>query len=220
MLMYLCLSDTPMWTDVAQGVSAIIGAVGVVLTLIFTACQIHQASVQVRESSKQSQRESEDRNRPYISMDVIPSIGGSGAWDLKLKNTGGTAARSITIRLVNQDFIMIDDNHYISDHLRWFMETPFDLMPEASKRVYWIITDGQGDVVDGAPLQGKIEVHYSWRREADRKDYCDSLTYDCIKAPIPAAATGPTHSGGDNPELKNIEHAIRGISRQLGEISR
>ncbi|WP_150382417.1 hypothetical protein [Bifidobacterium rousetti] len=209
-----------MWTDAAQAISAMVGAGFTLIALCFTACQIRQASVQIRESSEQAKRESEDRNRPYISMDVIPSIGGIGVWDLKLKNTGGTAARSITIELVDQQFVISSDDHHVSDHLRWFMETPFDLMPESSKRVYWIITDGKGDVIDGAPLRGKIRVHYSWLREEDELDFYDFLAYDCLKAPIPVPGTGMTRSGGKNPELKNIEHAIRGISRQIGEIAR
>lgn len=210
----------PMWTDIAQAISAIIGAFGVVITLGFTAWQIYQASVQVRESANQSQRESEDRNRPYISLDVIPSLAGTGVWDLKIKNTGGTAARSVTINLVDQDLISSVDEHYLKDHLHWFMTTPFDLMPEASKRIYWIFTNKQGDVIDGAPLQGKIVVRYSWQREDDKKEYSDYLLYDCLKAPTPVPSTGQTRMGGNNPELKNIEYAIRGVSRQIGELSR
>lgn len=93
----------------------------------------------LRESSIQSERESIDRNRPYIAVDVVPSIGGpEGVWDLRITNTGGTAARRIIIRLQDDTFISSEDSTYLRDHLERFSDTPFDLMPRAIKRVYWI----------------------------------------------------------------------------------
>ena len=218
--MYI-VANEPMWTDTAQAVSAVIGAIGVVVTLIITAWQIHLASNQVRQSAKQAESESEDRNRPYLSLDVIPSIGGTGVWDLRIENTGGTVARNITLRLINGELVGDEKQYSLKDHLYSFMNSPFDLMPKANRRIYWIFTNGKdGTVVDGAPLEGRIEIRYVWKRENDEISYSDYLSYDCIKPPIPAPATGKTRTGGEHPELKNIEYAIRGVSRQIGELSR
>lgn len=75
------------WTDAVQAICAIISTIGGIGALGVSAWQIYLASKQMRETSKQSKQESEDRNRPYISMDVVPGLGGVGCWDLKISNT-------------------------------------------------------------------------------------------------------------------------------------
>ena len=95
------------WTDAVQAICAIISTIGGIGALGVSAWQIYLASKQMRETSKQSKQESEDRNRPYISMDVVPGLGGVGCWDLKIKQHGRISrkrhinfivARSFSIR--------------------------------------------------------------------------------------------------------------------------
>lgn len=213
----------PNWTDVAQAVCAIVSTIGGLGAFGSGAWQIHLASVQMRQSSEQAKRESEDRNRPYISMDVVPGLGGLGCWDLKISNTGGSPARDVLISLLNDHFLSDKEGAYLKDKLEAFCSTKFDLMPGASRRIFWsIYSESEEKVVDGAPLTGVISAKYSWKDDSKViRDYEDKLPYDCETAPIPAPSTGPKREGkSEEAPLKNIEYAIRGISRQVGEIAR
>lgn len=211
------------WTDAVQAICAIISTIGGIGALGVSAWQIYLASKQMRETSKQSKQESEDRNRPYISMDVVPGLGGVGCWDLKISNTGGSPARDISISLLHDHFLSDEDGSYLKEKLEAFCSTQFDLMPGASRRIYWsIYSADESRVLEGAPLKGVISARYSWKNDSKIiADYEDNLPYDCENAPIPAPSTGSKREGKFEAEsLKNIEYALRSISHQIGELAR
>ncbi|OZG60325.1 hypothetical protein BLEM_2014 [Bifidobacterium lemurum] len=212
---------SPSWTDIVQAVCAIVSAVGVVGTLFFAAWQIHLASKQMRDSSAQAKRESEDRNRPYISLDVVPSVSNvQGTWDLLIVNSGGTAARQVKISLKDGALIGEDENSYLKEHLERLMADGFDLMPGMHKRICWIISENKV-VTQGAPLYGTIVVNYRWVREEQTVFYEDYCPYDCMTPPILVPGKGRTRYGSkDADQMKNIEYALRSISTHLGELRR
>lgn len=201
-----------------------------IIALFFTWRQIKLTAQQIRQASRQAERESEDRNRPYVSAQVVPSIGSRGAWDLRIRNTGGTTAKEITIRLIKGEYIKGEDvqDSEIYNQMIALENTKFDLQPNTSMRFYWSFhSTSTGEVKVGAPLQGTIEITYRWRDESIDKPYQEKVSYDCKTPLIPAPNTGAKRDEGITEEdttnkvtLINIEHALRSISSHIGELNR
>ncbi|MFR0587886.1 hypothetical protein [Bifidobacterium pseudolongum] len=216
--------SSPNWTDIIQASCSIISAVAVMITLIFTWRQVKLAAQQIRQASQQAERESEDRNRPYVSAQVVPSLGGMGAWDLQIRNTGGTAAREITIRLVEGQFIKgsTEDDIKVCQRIEKSIDSRFTLQPDTSLRLYWsFYSTTTEEVKTGAPLRGTIEVTYRWWDENIDKRYKEIIPYDCETLLIPAPSTGAKRAGkASEATLINIEHALRSISSNIGELNR
>ncbi|PKU91461.1 hypothetical protein CQR46_0548 [Bifidobacterium pseudolongum subsp. globosum] len=216
--------SSPNWTDIIQASCSIISAVAVIITLIFTWRQVKLAAQQICQASQQAERESEDRNRPYVNAQVVPSLGGMGAWDLRIRNTGGTAAREITIRLVEGQFVKgsTADDIKICQRIEKSIDSRFTLQPDTSLRLYWSFYSTTTEEVEtGAPLRGTIEVTYRWWDENVDKRYKEIIPYDCETLLIPAPSTGTKQAGKDSEAtLINIEHALRSISSNIGELNR
>lgn len=212
------------WTDVTQAVCSIIGTVAVMVTLIFTWRQIKLAAQQILQASQQAKQESEDRNRPYVSAQVVPSLAGMGAWDLQIRNTGGTTAKEIKIRLVKGEYIKGKNSkdHEICKRIVKSINTSFDLQPNTRLRIYWSFYSPETEKVEvGAPLQGIIEITYHWHDDSIDKPYQERIPYDCKTLLIPASGTGTKRKGEDSKTvLINIEHALRSISSNIGELNR
>lgn len=211
------------WTNVIQAICAIVSTICVAAALWVSVRQILLTVEQIRLSSQQAKRESGDRNRPYIAMDVVPGIARGGTWDLRIKNTGGTAARNIRISLRNSRFIPNEnpDESKIYDKLIQFCNTSFDLMPSACRRLRWTVTDHNGGVRVGAPLQATIQVSYEWKDLDQARGYVDYLPYDCETLLLPVPASGSKYSGNpDKEQAKKIENALRAIAINVGEINR
>lgn len=207
-----------------QASCSIINTVVVIVALIFSWRQIKLAAQQIRQASQQAERESEDRNRPYVSAQVVPSIAGVGAWDLRIRNTGGTTAKEIKIRLIKGSFIKgsTDNDINICQKIENSVGSTFDLQPDTSLRLYWSFYSSSTEKVEtGAPLRGAIEVTYRWRDENVDKHYKEIIPYDCETLLIPAPSTGARRAGKDSEvTLINIEHALRSISSNIGELNR
>lgn len=213
--------NSPNWTDVTQAICSIIGTVVVVVTLLFTWRQVKLAAQQILQTAQQAKQESEDRNRPYVSVQVVPSLAGIGVWDLQIRNTGGTTAKEITIRLIKGEFVKGSDPE-VYDRMMASVDTKFDLQPNTSLRIYWSFCSTTTEKVEvGAPLQGTIEIAYRWRDESIDKQYLEKVPYDCKTLIIPAPNTGAKRGGkGTKATLINIEHALRSISSHIGELNR
>lgn len=216
--------NQPNWTEIIQAACSIITAPTVIITLLFTWRQIKLTAQQIRQASRQAERESEDRNRPYVSAQVVPSISGMGAWDLRIRNTGGTTAKEITIRLIKGEYIEGEGAHdsEIYNQMIALENTKFDLQPDTSLRIYWsFYSTNTGEVEVGAPLQGTIGITYHWRDESIDKLYRERVSYDCETPLIPVPSTGVERKGRNKgTTLINIEHTLRSISSSIGELNR
>jgi hypothetical protein len=191
----------PTWIGAVATAAAAFVAIGAIL---LTLRQVRLTAEQLRRASVQAAQDSEDRTRPYVTMNIVPSIASHGALDLVLTNTGVTAAT----------------------HVR------FELAPDARMRLFWHLPESSTERSDqpgamGAPVTGEVRATYS--RDVDgqpgTQEYVTTHRYDFTLWPriTPEAWTGRTNQGkSDDPatHLKNINFGLRAIAHHLGETTR
>ncbi|MDD1385469.1 MULTISPECIES: hypothetical protein [Curtobacterium] len=216
-------------------IGAIATAVGVVVAIIaigLTYRQVRLTAKQLRHASVQAAQDSEDRTRPYVAMNIVPSIASSGALDLVITNTGATAATNVRFELVDAQFGLSDDDTRVGPDLRDFFSTPFELAPGARMRLFWHLPESTADHSDkpgamGAPVTGELRATYS--RDVDGRpgtqEYVTKHHYDFTLWPkiTPQAWTGKTNEGSPSDSLthlKNIAFGIRAVAHHLGETNR
>lgn len=80
-------------------------------------------------------RDSRDRTRPYVHLDVVPGLHGIGSWDLTIENHGLSTALDVVID--GGDFEQVDEDDYITPHLGEYLLRPKTLVPGARRRIMW-----------------------------------------------------------------------------------
>lgn len=219
----------PTWIGALATAAGVLVAIGAVL---FTYRQVRLTAEQLRRASVQAAQDSEDRTRPYVAMNIVPSIASNGGLDLVLTNTGTTAATNVRFELLNAQFGLSDDDTHVGPGLREFFSTPFELAPGARMRLFWHLPESAADQSDkpgamGAPGTGEVKATYS--RDVDgqpgAREYVTKHRYDFTLWPkiTPQGWTGSTNQGkSDDPitHLKNINFGLRAIAHHLGETTR
>ena len=160
-----------------------------------------------------------DDARPFVVVDVVPSLHGPGAWDLTLHSTGRSTARRVRITTEPSSWDPLDPSDDITAPLLKYLGTERDLPPGARHRVMWRgTTSGNGHA--GAPPAATVTVIY----EDDAKNtYKDDFTFDIdVLAEIsPVPTEGPRVGNSEKgQELRNIDRAIRTLAQHLGELRR
>lgn len=231
-------TPTPAPTDPALlptwiGALATAAAVVVAIVAIFlTYRQVRLTAIQLRDASVQAAQDSEDRTRPYVTMNIVPSIASQGALDLILTNTGATAATNVHFELLGADFGLSDDDTHVGPGLREFFSTPFELAPGAKMRLFWHLPKSSAEHSDkddamGAPVAGELQATYG--RDVDGQPgshvYVTKHRYDFTLWPkiTPEAWTGMRNEGSSaDPltHLKNINFGLRAIAHHVGETTR
>ena len=116
------------------------------------------ASDAAAEANEQMKLDSIAQTRPYVYAEIVPSLGGTDAYDLRVTNVGRTAARNLYIQFNNWPK-KIDD---VAEHVKILFETERTLPPGCLIRTYWRL---EGNFLDGTteagmPKEGKIELFY------------------------------------------------------------
>ncbi|MBG9887337.1 hypothetical protein ABE10_12615 [Bacillus toyonensis] len=205
-----------------------ISAIATVLAAGAAVWAILATGAQVRRASAQEAANSDAQTRPYVGVDIVPSIAGSGAMDIVFENHGRAVARGIRVGLVSDQFRAQSDADEIGPALGRLFATPFDLAPGARRRVFWRMpADSQanppGDI--GTPIAGEVAISYAWEPRDGRsaQGYSDSIKYDLTEYPklTPLPASGSEAKPGDAEAIqKNTVHALRAIARSIGELNR
>jgi len=216
---------------VATWVTAIATTCGIAIAgaaLIAAAISIIQTGRQMRSTARNETANSDALTRPYVGVDIVPSIAGQGAMDIVFENHGRAVARDIAVSLVNDEFRSQSDQDEIGPALGRLFASPFDLAPGARRRVFWRMPADElatpsGDI--GTPIAGEVAIEYAWDprdgREAQR--YSDSIRYDLTEYPklTPLPGAGSQARAGAEQEIEqNAVHALRAIARSIGELSR
>jgi hypothetical protein len=211
-----------------------IGAIAAVLAAAVAGFALIPAAIQVRQNSKQTAaaaireaQDSEDQTRPYIGMDVVPSIAGGRSFDLIIENFGRTTAREVRIRLADSVFGAQSEDDALGAALARVFAEPFDLSPGARRRLFWYMPDdpnAQPPGAKGAPSAEIIVATYQWQPGNDReaRHYEEGYPYDLTDWPtiIPVPFTGaeaPGRSDDPNKHLRDIAHGVRAVAHHAGE---
>lgn len=218
-------------TLLPEWISAISTAAGVLLALvalIVTFRQVWLTAGQIRDTARQEARNSEDRTRPYLSLDIVPSLAGKPAIDLVVSNPGRSTARNIKVGVDGHDFGPLSDRDKIGPALGRLFEHGFDLAPGTRRRFFWHFPASPSSSPSGehgAPSRGSLRATYGWQAGDDRPEraFEERIDYNAedlmILAPIPW--TGPkASSDAEDESVQNIVHSLRALAQNVGESNR
>ena len=104
------------------------------------------ASDAAAEANEQMKLDSIAQTRPYVYAEIVPSLGGTDAYDLRVTNVGRTAARNLYIQFNNWPK-KIDD---VAEHVKILFETERTLPPGCSIRTYWRL---EGNFLGSSPVE-------------------------------------------------------------------
>lgn len=215
----------PSWIE---AIATLVGVVVALAAIVFTVVQLRLTARQMRETAVQEAQNSEARTRPYIGIDIVPGIAGSGSMDIIIENHGKTTARNIRVSLVGEVFREQSDGDMIGAALGRLFASGFDLAPGARRRVFWQIPANENAAPRGhmgTPVAGGIAFSYEWAPSDDRpvRHYKDTIQYDLTEYPklIPLPSTGSTAEGTSaDAQSKNLLHVLRAIAANVAEIRR
>lgn len=214
----------PAWVSaIATVAGVVVACVAIALTLV----QVRSTAKELRMTARRQADDSEERTRPYVSVDVVPSLAGPPAIDLVLVNSGRTVARDVRLEVVGAPF----EERFAGDQITPAMGRAFasglDVAPASRRRFYWHFpsepTASPSDEM-GAPAHGEILVRYQWQPEgaAEVQFYEDRYSYnlDDLLRLTPVPFSGPKADTGNNQYERNVEHALRAIAQNVGDANR
>lgn len=168
-----------------------------------------------RDANNQAKRDSVARTRPYVFVEVLPSLAGTTCYDLRVRNTGQSAAHALT--LDSSDWPdPLDD---VAESIKTMFTTPRTLPPNSSIRLMWRL---EGNFTDGTKAAGmnKAPSVVTAQYEGGGEAYSDR--YDIQ---IEGSGLWPVPEAGPNAEalkgeMKTFYRLGQVIARRLGELGR
>ena len=174
-----------------------------------------------REANEQAKRDSVAQTRPYVYAEVIPGMHGIGAYDLRIRNTGKSAALGLTLEFDRWP----DDPDDVADAVELAFKTSRTLPPDCSLRMLWRLEAGDertfqsGRTEVGLPTSGTISVRYTSSDEIS-PTYTDEFTVMIDNAgfwPVPESGPEPTGLHGADAKFYALG---RSIARNIGNLGR
>ena len=231
--------DEPTWAEALSAWSSLGTAVLTLALVVLAAVAWKTAAGTLEESRKASvaaqksalaaevandrlRLDSAERTRPYVYVEVLPSIAGTPTWDVRIRNTGQSAARAVRITPVTwptRDDLVIDS-------LRELCETPLTLPPTCSIRAVWRIgPPREGETVEGPQEMGmdervRVRIEYLGGEGEAAESFSEEfelLTRGTGLWPVPEDGPEPTGLKGD---LRKFYLLGQALARRIGEISR
>lgn len=126
------------------------GTVGLVVVGAVAAWAAARTWTQAREDSAA-------QTRPYIWADLLPGVHGVQCFDLVIRNTGRTAAASLSITLPELPEVTSEDDATYRKTIQDGLAALTSLPPGAFRRMLWI--NGQ-DSAAGMPNQVDLRITY------------------------------------------------------------
>lgn len=219
----------PAWTDKMMAISAMATAL---LTLLIAVLALwawltseealkasRAAADAAREANEQAKRDSIEQTRPYIFAEILPSLGSTMAYDIRIQNTGRSAARNLTLTLDAWPESLDD----VAEATCRLLTTPRDLPPGSSIRSYWYIK-ARGQFTDGTTAAGMrprgVLTAYYTSDDPSAPAYEDSYPFDVDTSGMwPTPARGPDPDGpGSFP--RKCYRLARDIAWHIGELRR
>lgn len=208
------------WSSFATAVftsGLLVAAVWAGFTAVSAMRASKAASDAAAEANEQMKLDSIAQTRPYVYAEIVPSLAGSGHFDLRITNVGKTAARNLHIQFDNWSD-QIDD---VAEKVKLLFETERTLPPGCSIRTYWSLhgqfTDGTTDV--GMPDEGVIELFYQ-SDDPSAPQYRDKYEVLVFRSGLfPVSEDGPDPDGLSSKERK-FYLLGQAIARSIGNLSR
>lgn len=200
----------------ADVVTAWATAAGVLVGLIAALAAIRQL--------RMISRDSRDRTRPYVQLDVVPGLQGPGSWDLIIENRGASAAHDVRIDAGTLE--PVDDEDHIVGALSVYLATPRTLVPGARRRLMWAFNlpdrGIRAGVLEGRTVQVLYRDEQGMRRRRPSRPFEDNFLLEDVTSTAAGIYPAPTEgrTTNSNDPLKNINLAVRSLSAHVGELRR
>lgn len=147
-------------------------------------------------------------------VQIVPSIGGSAAWDLVIQNSGRSSAKNLRI---NVSAWPGEDQLTLA--LKKMFETPQILPPSSSIRTYWSLgprDDPNSTGATGFDIPVDLTVSYG-SEDLDAPPYSETFHLDpAILGITPQGASGvnlPSTASATDKKLKEIVTALHELRR-------
>ncbi len=209
------------WSGLAMAVATVVLAMVAVVawkTAKATLDASRRASAAAEAANEQARLDSIARTRPYVYVEVIPGLAGVDTYDVRVFNSGRSAAQRLTLDYDSWP----DELDDIAQALKTMFTTPRTLPPGCSLRAMWRLGSGQGTFTDGTTeaglgTTGKITVHYSG--DDPSEPYSDQYDVQIEGSGIwPVPEQGPEPgSAGDRLDFYKLGQAL---VRRVGELQR
>lgn len=172
-----------------------------------------------KAANEQAKRDSVERTRPYVFVEVSPSIGADNGIDVLIRNSGSSAARQVVIDFDGWP----DDPDDIAQAAQKVFETPRTIAPGSSVRIYWMLTAHSGQAFEdgreeaGIDTPGTATIRYTSDDPA-HPEYEDRYEID-----VPNLGHRPTGYRGveppPNPSAREFYKLGQRALSRLSEIS-
>lgn len=208
------------WSSFATAVftlGLLVAAVWAGFTAVSAMRASKAASDAAAEANEQMKLDSIAQTRPYVYAEIVPSLAGSGHFDLRISNVGKTAARNLHIQFDNWPE-KIDG---VAEHVKILFETERTLPPGCSIRTYWRLEGNfsDGTTEAGMPKEGKIELFYGSDDPAapQYQEQYEILMFRSGLFPVAEDGPEPDNLHGTDRTFYLLGQAI---ARSIGNLSR
>lgn len=173
------------------------------------------AAWQVAKQNLNHLREdSHSQTRPYVHARLAPSLGGQGAWDLIVENSGRSSATNLTMQVSQWP-----EEDQIVRELRKVLGTPQILPPGAKLRVFWCLGGRNDPGASGATgFDFPVDLTLNYKGvQADSRCYQETFSLNPeLGAIVPRARSGvdlPPGATATEKKLKEIVESLNELRR-------
>lgn len=166
-----------------------------------------------KKTLDQMKSDSAAQARPYVHPQIVPSIGGAGAWDLIIKNKGNSAARNL--RATASDW---PENDKVTDDLRTVFDRERILPPGSTIRQYWYL--GTRETGQNTGFDIGTELTLSYTDAEGNKEFADTFHLDINEFKMtPMGASGVTLEQGYSQADKKLSEIVTALNNMRREIN-
>lgn len=190
---------------------------GLLVTAWWAASAARDTLAQMRDDSAAQREDSARATRPYVHARIVPSLGGTDAWDLIVENTGRTAAFKLSMS-ISQAEEKAEPEDIVTATVRNFAEAEHTLHPGASVRMFWVVGATETDPTGFPPSM--VALHYE-DGEGLRYDERPYLLDPGKVGATPVPYTGAVRNEDNDESIpRNTLNTLRAIAHHLGEGNR
>jgi hypothetical protein len=226
--------ETPTWADALAAWSTFATAVLTLMLVVLaiaawrTAKSTLHASREASEAARasadaarvaneQAKIDSIAQTRPYVYVEIVPSLVGTQCWDIRIRNSGKSAARRLQL-----DYdAWPRELDKVAEEVKHLFRTPRTLPPGCQIRALWRL---QGNFSDGTTeaglgVDGTVTTSYT-SDDPSMPRYNDKFEVMLFKS-----GYTPTPEGGPDPDglrgdMRKFYLLGQALVRRVGELGR
>jgi hypothetical protein len=176
-----------------------------------------RASEAAEAANEQARLDSIERTRPYVFVEILPGLAGVATFDIRISNSGQSAARDLTL-----DYdAWPDELDDVAEMVRTLFGTPRSLPPGTSLRAMWRLTGNltDGKTEAGLGTAGTITASYTSSDPAAPR-YTEQFDVPIANSgywPVPEEGARPDDLQGDARRFYKLAQVL---VRRIGELGR